>query len=99
MSKEQTQYDTVNELVIVGEFGFKRYEGPWEVSHGGTMHTVILPSDEMNHAPGSHDEGNGAVLIADGQAVHGGLVDTVFDPEGEGETHVVVDQYAMGGES
>lgn len=93
------QYDTINELVIAGEFGYKRVEGPWSVEKEGTKWTIVIPYDRMERTPGSHDEGKTAVLIADGKAVGGGLVDTVFDPQDEGETHVVVDQYAMGGDA
>lgn len=90
------RYDSINEFVIAGEFGFDRHSGPWSVEKEGTKWTVIRPYDELERALGSHVEGEAAVLIADGQAVGGGIVDTVFDPEGEGEEHVVIDQYAMG---
>ena len=91
------RYDSINEFVIVGDFGFKRVEGPWQVEKEGTKWTIILPYEEMDRALSQKDEGQGAVLIADGKAVGGGLVDVVFDPEGEGEQHVVVDQCARGG--
>lgn len=90
------KYDSINELVVVGDFGFNRLAGPWDVEKEGTKWTVIIPYGEMSHALGHSDEGNGAVLIADGTAVGGGLIDTVFDPKDEGEQHVVVDQYARG---
>lgn len=97
MSEGVKQYDSINELVIVGEFGYDRFEGPWALSYGGTNRTVVMPHDEADRTPDANYKDFGAVLIADGKAVGGGLVDTIYDPEGEGETHVVVDQYAMGG--
>lgn len=90
------QYDSINELVVVGAFGFKRFKGPWEVEKEDTKWTVVFPHKSINQTPDSHNEGFAAVLIADGKAVGGGQLDTVFTPQGENETHVVVDQYAMG---
>jgi len=55
-----------------------------------------MPYEDLDHALSHQDEGLGSALIADGEVVGGGLVDVVFDPEDEGEQHVVVDQYAMG---
>jgi len=92
-----TEYDSINEFVVVGDFGFKRAEGPWEVEKEGTKWTIIVPYDEMQVPFSQSDEGLGAALIADGGVVGGGIVDTVFDPKDEGEQHVVVDQYARGG--
>jgi len=90
------QYDSINEFVVVGDFGFNRVQGPWRVEKAGTKWTIILPYEELDRELSDTDEGRGAVLIADGKAVGGGLVDLVYDPEGEGEQHVVIDQYARG---
>lgn len=95
-SKEIEQYDSINEFVVVSEYGFRRAEGPWSVEKDGTKWTIIVPYDEMQVAFSHSDEGRGAVLIADGKAIGGGIVDAVFDPQDEGEQHVVVDQYAKG---
>lgn len=92
-------YDSINEFVIVGDFGFRRAEGPWSVEKEGTKWTIIVPYEDMRVPLNHSHEGCGAVLIADGKAVGGGLVDVVFDPQHEGEQHIVVDQYAKGVES
>ena len=89
-------YDSINEFVIVGDFGFRRVEGPWRVEKEGAKWTIIIPYEDMDRPLNQKEEGRGAVLIADGKAVGGGLVDVVFDPQDEGEQHVVVDQYARG---
>lgn len=94
--RTETPPDSINEFVIAGNFGFKRVEGPWNVEKEGTKWTIIVPYEEMQTALGGHDEGKAAVLIADGQAVGGGIMDLVFDPKDEGEQHIVVDQYARG---
>lgn len=90
------QPDSINEFAVVGEFGFRRCEGPWTVEKEGTKWTIIVPYEEMNHALNHRDEGCAVALIADGIVVGGGLIEAVFDPEDEGEQHVIVDQYAMG---
>ncbi|WP_330633755.1 WDGH domain-containing protein [Halocatena halophila] len=57
-----------------------------------------MPYEDMGReVPTESDEGYAAVLIADGNPIGGGIIDTVYDPQDEGETHVLVDQYAMGG--
>jgi len=89
-------YDSINEFVVVGEYGFKRYEGPWSVEQQGTVWNIACPYEETDHVPGSYDEGNGVVLIADGKPVGGGLVEGVYEPDGVSEVRVIVDQYAMG---
>lgn len=99
-SQTERTPDSINQLVIVGEFGYLDVGGPWEVEKSGTNWAVIIPYEDIESdtpAPSSHHEGCGAVLIADFEVVGGGVVDTVYDPEDEGETHVIVDQYAMGG--
>jgi hypothetical protein len=96
------QYDYINEFVIVGDFGFNRISGPCEVEKSGTKWTVVfqqkpneLTDGSKDRVPGSHDEGYAAVLIADSKVVGGGIVETVTEPEGEDETHVIVNQYAI----
>lgn len=100
---DEKQYDYINEFVIVGDFGFNRIPGVREVEKSGTKWTVVfhqkpneLTDGSKDRVPGNHDEGYAAVLIADGKAVGGGIVETVTEPEGEDETHVIVDQYAIG---
>ncbi len=44
----------------------------------------------------SMQKGESAVLIADGEAVGGGVIDLTYEPDGEQERHIVVDQYAAG---
>jgi len=99
------RYETVNEFVIAGEFGFLRVEGPFECEKEGTLWTVVVPTDQDDYAApnpitlGSltdHD-GESAVVIADGEAVGGGIVKLTNQIESEGELHIVIDQYAMGG--
>lgn len=88
--------DSINEFVAVGEFGFLRMRGPWSVEKEGTKWTIIVPHDDSRGRMGPENEGQGAVLIADGHAVGGGIIDVVDSPDGEGELHIVVDQYARG---
>lgn len=100
----KAQYESVNEFVFAGEFGFLNVEGPFSVEKEGTLWTIAVPTADGDHGTPNRftldslrdGEGKAAVLIADGGAVGGGVVDTVFEPEGEGELHVVVDQYAQG---
>lgn len=96
------RYDSINELVIAGEFGFLNVEGPFSVEKEGTLWTVMIPTDG-DSAPNPLSQnslrdsgGKAAVLIADGTTVGGGIVKLADEPEGEGELHVVVDQYAKG---
>lgn len=98
------QYDTINEFAIAGDYGFQRVEGPFSVEKGGTCWTITVPTNEDDdRAPNpvilnsiKSKEGEAAVIIADGTAVGGGIVDLITEPEGEGELHVIIDQYAMG---
>lgn len=87
--------DSINELVVAGEFGFKRIPGPLTVNKTGTMWWIEVPRDAhvtVRTLPG--DEGEAAVLIADCEAVGGGIVDEVL--EHDDHVEVVVDQYARG---
>lgn len=97
------QYDTINEFVIAGEFGFQRVAGPFSCEKEGTLWTVSVPTDEDDYAAPNtitlnsikRQEGESAVIIADGKAVGGGVVELTHEPEGEGKLHVVINQYAM----
>ena len=97
-------YESINEFVLVGEFGFHRVEGPFSVEKEGTLWTVTIPTDEeAENAPQPSTVNSlldcadtAAVLIADGQAVGGGIVDFTNDLPSDGEIHIIVDQYAMG---
>lgn len=91
--------DTINSLVITGDFGFNWLEGPFEVEKDGTKWTVVVPIDELGATPTSALEnsvGDGCVLLAGCEPVGGGLIDLVDEPGGLDELHVVVDQYARG---
>lgn len=90
--------DSINEFAVVGEFGFKRVEGPFRVDKDGTVWVVFVPVEEADWTVRSlsDDEGNGAVLVADGEIVGGGILVDAVEPEGEDEIHVIIDQYARG---
>ena len=90
--------DTINEFAVVGEFGFKRIDGPFSVEKAGTNWTVIIPGerDDPPIQTLDSDEGHAAVLVADCEVVGGGILTDAWRPEGEDELHVIIDQYAMG---
>lgn len=91
------QYDSINEFVVAGEFGFQRVPGPFEVEKDGTVWGVVVPKDA--HPTVRHlddQEGEAAVLIADAEAVGGGILTDVVEDEDHDELHVLVDQYARG---
>jgi len=108
MSNQSTggieQYDTINEFVIAGDFGFQRVEGPFSCEKEGTLWTVSVPTDGDDYAAPltvtlnsiKRKEGESAVIIADGKAVGGGVVELTHKPEGEEKLNVVINQYAMG---
>lgn len=98
MSVHEQVPDSINAFVVVGDFGFNDVDGPFAVEKDGTKWTIRVPTDgDVHTALLENNEGDGAVLLADADVVGGGLVDVVHEPEGEGELHVVVDQYARGG--
>lgn len=97
--------EMINEFVTVGDKGFYRVEGPFDLEQSdGTVWSVSMPIDEEDYAgidsgtasilAGS--EGRHAVAIADGKAVAGGRVVEAYRPEGEDSLHVLVDQYYDG---
>ncbi|NUC74986.1 hypothetical protein HTZ84_22235 [Haloterrigena sp. SYSU A558-1] len=91
--------DTINSFAVTGDFGFNHVEGPFAVEKDGTKWTIAVPHDDvLSPSVLKDNEGDGCVLLADCEPVGGGLVETVHDPEGEGELHVVVDQYPRGDE-
>lgn len=103
---QEETVDSINQLVLAGEFGFLAVDGPFTAEKDGKIWGVVVPTDQDDHAAPNRftvealrdgDE-KAAVLIADGQAVGGGLVEDVVEPEGHDEMHVVVNQYAMGEE-
>lgn len=101
MSEQQktraNQYDSVNELVVAGEFGFQRVPGPFEVVKDGAVWGVVVPEDAHPTVSALPDaEGEAAVLIADAKAVGGGIVTDIVEQPDHDELHVLVDQYAMG---
>lgn len=88
------QYDSINELTIVGEFGFQQVPGPFDVEKDGTVWGVVVPTDaHPTVAALPNNEGEAAVLIADGKTVGGGIVTDVVDVPEHDELHVLVDQY------
>lgn len=89
---------SVNELTVVGEFGFKRLGGPFTVQKDGTVWTVDIPED-YDHPSAStlpDDTERAAVLIADGETCGGGIVVEVLEDLEGVQYRVVIDQYAMG---
>lgn len=96
-SSQTPEYSSINEFVVVGEFGFQRVPGPFEVVKDGTVWGIVVPMDA--HPTVRHlddQEGEAAVIIADGQAVGGGILTGIVEEEDHDELHVLVDQYAMG---
>lgn len=103
----ETPPDTINALVLAGDFGFNNVEGPFSVEKTGTNWAVRIPTDQDDYAAPNcvaltalEDAADkAAVLIADGVAVGGGLVTDVMQLDGsERGPHlcVTVDQYARG---
>lgn len=93
------QYDSINELTIVGEFGFQRVPGPFEVVKDGTIWGIVVPEDtHQTVSTLSSQEGEAATLVADGETIGGGIVTDVVEVDDHDELHVLVDQYAMGGD-
>lgn len=87
--------DTINEFAIIGDFGFKRVVGPFDAEKDGTLWTISVPldSDEPAIDTLALDDGRAASIVADGEIIGGGIVETVDAPDGEDELHVVIDQY------
>jgi len=104
MKDDIGQYDTINEFVIAGKFGFQRVEGPFSCEKDGTLWTVSVPTNEDDYAAPNRvslnsikrKEDESVVIIADGKAVGGGIVELTHEPEGEEKLNVVINQYAMG---
>jgi hypothetical protein len=103
-ARTMEQHDTINEFVVVGEFGFDRVEGPFSVEKEGTNWEILIPLNENDRSSipdhqqsglRSH-EGERAVLLADTEPIGGGVIELVDEPEGEEMMVVLVDQYAMG---
>lgn len=89
--------DSINEFTIAGEFGFQRVSGPFEVVKEDTVWGIVVPKDaHPTVSTLGSQEGEAAVLIADGEAVGGGVVTDIVEIEDHDELHVVVDQYVMG---
>lgn len=94
---ETDEYPYINEFAVVGDFGFQRKGGLLNVEKTGTVWTVFIPISDVDFPSVWKDhEGHHGVLVADGEVIGGGKVTDVYEPEGEGELHVLVDQYAMG---
>jgi len=59
------EYESINEFVVVGEFGFQRVPGPFEVAKGGTVWGIVVPEGAhptVQTLPGQ--EGEAAVTSA-----------------------------------
>jgi len=92
------QYESINEFAVVGEFGFQRVPGPFEVVKDGTVWGIIVPEDAHPTVSRLSDqEGEAAVLVADAEIVGGGILTNVVEESEHDELHVLVDQYARGG--
>lgn len=92
------QFDTINEFTIAGEFGFQRVPGPFEVEKDGTIWGIVVPEDAHPTVSTLHgQEGEAAVVVADGRVVGGGIVTDVVEIEEHDELHILVDQYPGGG--
>lgn len=102
--------DSIGELVIAGDFGFKEVTGPFEAEKSGTVWTLIAPADPADAdseqaaeaarqlaTVGEREEGEAAVLLTEDEVVGGGVVTEswVPEPDGPNERHVLVDQYAL----
>lgn len=110
MADSEYDYDapdvpgSINQLVLSGEFGFLAVDGPFTVEKDGTVWNVAIPTGEGDHgAPNPFtlkslrdSQGKSAVLIADGEAVGGGVVTDARELEDKEKLYVWVDQYAMG---
>lgn len=97
LGERTQQYSTINEFVVAGEFGFQRVPGPFEVVKDGTIWGIVVPEDA--HPTVQHlddQEGEAAVIIADGKAVGGGILTDVVEEDDHDELHVLVDQYPRG---
>jgi len=96
---------SINQLVQAGEYGFAAVDGPFLVDKDGTKWSIQVPLDDDDALNPDRaammtlngmSEGEAAVLIADGEAVGGGLIESIYEPEGEETMFIVVDQYAAG---
>ncbi len=96
---------SINQLVQAGEYGFAAVDGPFLVGKDGTKWSIQVPLDDDDALNPDRaammtlngmSEGEAAVLIADGEAVGGGLIESIYEPEGEETMFIVVDQYAAG---
>lgn len=97
---ENAEPDSINEFAIVGDFGFQRVPGPFEVVKTGTIWGIVVPMDaHPTVSTLSSQEGEAAVMVADAEIVGGGVVTDVVRKDDHDELHVLVDQYARGGDS
>ena len=100
MSKHEQKYDSINELAVVGDFGFQRIEGPFSAEKTGTVWSVLIP---MNTHPTvstlPDQEGEAAAIVADAEIVGGGIITDVIASEDDETLTVLIDQYARGGDS
>jgi len=92
------EYEVIDEFSVIGVFGCLRFEGSFDVEKEGTKWTITIPDDyshpSLTTLPSL--DGEAVALVADCRIVGAGILDFVLDPQGEGEIHVVVDQYMMG---
>jgi hypothetical protein len=89
--------ESINEFAVVGEFGFQRVPGPLSVVRSGTNWVIVVPKDAhptVSTLPAQ--EGKAAAIVADGEIVGGGIINSVTKDTENGDIHVTVDQYAQG---
>lgn len=89
--------DSINEFTVAGDFGFNRVDGPFQVEKAGTNWTVVIPDDHGASVRLLDDlVGEAAVLVADCEAIGGGILTDVYSPDGEPGRRAIIDQYALG---
>lgn len=94
----EEELQAVNEFAVAGEFGFLRLEGPFEAEFEEAKWTIIIPEEFDHPSKRFLDDhiGLGAIVVADGKIVGGGLLQLVEDFEEEEDMFVVIDQYPQG---
>lgn len=92
--------ESINEVALVGTFGFLRVEGPFLYEKQGTMWAVSMDTDDLptplTYITLLDAAGKCAVAVADGEIIAGGIVEKCVEHKAHDELHLVVDQYAMG---
>lgn len=95
--------NTIQQFVFVGDFGHDTYTGRFEFAVEEGIASIIIPiesdesplSDIREERLRGHD-GDYIVVVADGEVETGGKAIEIYEPDGEGQIHIVIDQYPMG---